>query len=446
MKQTLYSFTEVHLQTRHMQTIAPSSLSAIYPCNLKTKCLAWRARHITGGGPRGWEKCSLNTAVVSVRTSLWRCDSVSPETEEAPLSARSHLYKLETRLKLGSKNVGGLIPLGSPESHRSWESDGNLSEGNELLDKDADVWAFLQSLPKGVHVVCEREIEAGNPVASAAYGCIHVAVWKNRRYALKVVKLGNGDMGWNNVVPFKARLGQDPIQRKQAELISLERFQLRQEIRHVLHCHDIHGVAKCLGVVISDDVRPQVKGMLINNFTKGDLGRFYMHNRNLSCVLKVNIALELARTLDQMHGRNLIHGDVKPNNVLMGDNNHVYFCDFGCAAFVGDPPPLESSKRGTPAYMAPELWRGEPKTTATDVFAFGELLYNLMSHCYRLASCDDSTIEEAYKAGDIWFQEPPRDDWPLQWRNLVLSCMAPNPEDRPSASAVVHRLYEIRPC
>lgn len=62
---------------------------------------------------------------------------------------------------------------------------------------------------------------------------------------------------------YDARSSDDPDQRNIAEMVFEERFDLQQEIRHALHCYDLPGIARCVGLVITDDVCMQVKGMLM---------------------------------------------------------------------------------------------------------------------------------------------------------------------------------------
>lgn len=49
----------------------------------------------------------------------------------------------------------------------------------------------------------------------------------------------------------------------------------------------------------------------------------------------------------------------------------------------------------------------------------------------------------AMQAGNIFFEEPPKEDWPPEWSNLILACMASDPDDRPSACAIVLRLSQM---
>lgn len=47
------------------------------------------------------------------------------------------------------------------------------------------------------------------------------------------------------------------------------------------------------------------------------------------------------------------------------------------------------------------------------------------------------------QAGNVFFAEPPKADWPAEWCDIILACMAADPDDRPSASAIVFRLSQM---
>ncbi|WP_338268327.1 serine/threonine-protein kinase [Corallococcus caeni] len=97
----------------------------------------------------------------------------------------------------------------------------------------------------------------------------------------------------------------------------------------------------------------------------------------------VKIGLDLARGLAAAHRRGVLHRDLKPANAILADSGEVKLLDFGLAKLVeaGSDPALtdDSSLVGTPAYMAPELWRGEPASVQSDIYSLGALLYHLCS-------------------------------------------------------------------
>ena len=102
----------------------------------------------------------------------------------------------------------------------------------------------------------------------------------------------------------------------------------------------------------------------------------------------LRVAEEIAEALDAAHRRRVVHRDLKPGNVMLTEDGHIKVMDFGLAerlphADAGAAPltrdDTDSVVRGTPAYMAPEQIRGEPADRRSDIFAFGIVVYELLT-------------------------------------------------------------------
>jgi serine/threonine protein kinase/tetratricopeptide (TPR) repeat protein len=90
----------------------------------------------------------------------------------------------------------------------------------------------------------------------------------------------------------------------------------------------------------------------------------------------IRIAIEIARALAHAHAASVVHCDLKPANVFLSERGAVKVLDFGVARVFGES---RLGSAGTPAYMAPEQWRGEEEDARADVFALGVMLFEMVS-------------------------------------------------------------------
>ena len=90
---------------------------------------------------------------------------------------------------------------------------------------------------------------------------------------------------------------------------------------------------------------------------------------------------EISSALDHAHRRGIVHRDIKPENILRHEDGAFMLTDFGIAHVVAATTVLtrEGQTAGTPAYMAPELWRDAPIDGRVDFYALGVLLHDLLT-------------------------------------------------------------------
>jgi serine/threonine-protein kinase len=107
----------------------------------------------------------------------------------------------------------------------------------------------------------------------------------------------------------------------------------------------------------------------------------------------IPIARAVAEAAQEAHRHLIVHGDLKPSNVLLGADGRVRTLDFGLARFVrsdasivaettirsSDQAASQTGVQGTPSYMAPEQWEAAPATPASDVWAVGVLLFEMIA-------------------------------------------------------------------
>jgi len=133
--------------------------------------------------------------------------------------------------------------------------------------------------------------------------------------------------------------------------------------------------------------------------------------RRLGIDARLRVFLDVCEAVQYAHRNLIVHRDLKPSNILVDAGGRVKLLDFGIAKLLseGDEARSESGRTLlralTPEYAAPEQLRGDPVTTATDVYSLGVLLYELLTGQgpYRVGRGAASELERA-----ILEEEPPR--------------------------------------
>jgi len=93
----------------------------------------------------------------------------------------------------------------------------------------------------------------------------------------------------------------------------------------------------------------------------------------------IQICIQIARGLSAAHKKNIIHRDIKPNNILITEDSEIKIVDFGLAKLTGEELTKTFSTKGTIAYLAPEIIRGLPGDQRSDIWSLGVTIYEMLS-------------------------------------------------------------------
>jgi eukaryotic-like serine/threonine-protein kinase len=153
--------------------------------------------------------------------------------------------------------------------------------------------------------------------------------------------------------------------------------------------------------------------------------------------LVAGIAVQAARALDAAHGSGIVHCDVKPGNLLLAADGTLKITDFGIARAGGPDQAGGSMLLGTPAYVAPEQVRGLPATPASDQYALGCVLYELLTGAPPFSAGE---VEDVLRQHVEAAPEPVqvrRPDAGAGLADLVMRLLAKDPSARPASAAEV---------
>ena len=146
-----------------------------------------------------------------------------------------------------------------------------------------------------------------------------------------------------------------------------------------------------------------------------------------------SVLRQLASGLAAAHGAGVVHRDLKSSNiVLVEDGQRPVICDFGLSSIGGEAAVETEAVVGTPVTVAPETARGEASTSASDLYAFGVVAFQLLTG--ELPFAGPSVVDAAALEAVVARLE--RAGVPRHWRQLVAQCLDAEPEARPTAEAV----------
>jgi len=128
--------------------------------------------------------------------------------------------------------------------------------------------------------------------------------------------------------------------------------------------------------------RPQGPYFVMPYFENGSLAQRIMPGQGLDALAVLDIALQVAEGLQFAHRRGIIHRDLKPANILLGAGGKTCLADFGLARTMFNDTLVDVERdqlEGTAPYMSPGVAAGNAEDTRCDIYAFGALLYEMLT-------------------------------------------------------------------
>lgn len=182
-----------------------------------------------------------------------------------------------------------------------------------------------------------------------------------------------------------------------------------------------------------------LNGLLKSHLSKRTNAKMFTGTQKSMCIYGI------AGGMMYIHSKNVIHRDLKPDNVFLDAVNHPVIADFGLSRMFDTSQGINMTMGiGTPVFMAPELIDGTDTnyTNAVDVYAFGILLYNFFVDISTSFALDDNggkissqfQLYRRIKKGARPVRHGSIDD---KWWNLITLCWDPSPANRPTFSDIM---------
>lgn len=186
-------------------------------------------------------------------------------------------------------------------------------------------------------------------------------------------------------------------------------------------------------IVIVHDVGEQdsIHFIVMDYLTGNTLDSWMQQHGPMPAAQANHVVQQVASALDYAHEQGVIHRDIKPSNIMLSPTGHVTLMDFGLVrAIEGTGVTRSGILIGTPEYMAPEQIMGQPADRRTDVYAFGVVVYQLLTGQVPFPRTTPPAIFHAH----VYESPPPprvlRPELSPATEAVVLKALAKQPEQR----------------
>ena len=197
-------------------------------------------------------------------------------------------------------------------------------------------------------------------------------------------------------------------------------------------------------VPLYDYWREPDSAYLVMRYLRGGSLRDIIDNQGkLPSEVAGKVLEQVGAALTFAHRNGVVHRDVKADNILMDDDGNAYLSDFGIAKEVGADAGSQGTIEGTPAYLAPEQIRGGEVGPQSDVYAFGIMLYEMLSGKRPFAELTLATLVYKHLNEPLPMIDHDELNLPPAFNAIIQRATAKDPEERyPDAWTLVQEFQK----
>eukprot|EP00755_Sulcionema_specki_P000845 Sspe_Gene.306::Locus_103_Transcript_2_3_Confidence_0.333_Length_2111::g.306::m.306 len=224
-----------------------------------------------------------------------------------------------------------------------------------------------------------------------------------------------------------------PLVVEQALMRELQMLHANYESEHILKYYDAFFRDQKLKILVEYMYYGSLHDLAK---VKSEDGQY--HVKPLNEQVLTAVAGQVLKGLEYMHRHNTIHRDIKPSNILVNLNGKVKISDFGISMDGGEGGEVQDPGGSLP-YMSPERQKEAKHGSAADIWSFGVTLVECALGRYPFAVQDTKGPFDMVQIICQQYNFPPDCGLSEEFRDLCISCMATNPEERPTATeAMTH--------
>ncbi|PIN19218.1 Tyrosine kinase [Handroanthus impetiginosus] len=333
-------------------------------------------------------------------------ENESGQQKSAGPTTKSEDHVAETNRTANNEASGSWSSSANVNSTSSASSCGSTnSSAINKVDMDTDCLDYE---------ILWEDLTIGEQIGQGSCGTVYHALWYGSDVAVKVFS--------------KQEYSDDVI------LSFRQEVSLMKRLRHP-------NILLFMGAVTS----PQRLCIVTEFLPRGSLFRLLQRNTSkLEWRRLIHMALDIARGMNYLHHCNppIVHRDLKSSNLLVDKNWTVKVGDFGLSRLKHETYLTTRTGKGTPQWMAPEVLRNEPSDEKGDVYSFGVILWELVTHKIPWESLNSMQV-----IGAVGFMnqrlELPEDIDP-QWASIIENCWHSDPQCRPSFQELVEKLKDLQ--
>jgi len=368
--------------------------------------------------------------VVGIGGLFWGFKQFLQRRERRRLEDKRKFHKLMRR---DTKSIAKIMPQMSPKASRFpnapaaiavrrllfWKMNQDFEaryEGSEGFTVANKVRLRRKHVEREPWEVDVRQVRFKKKIGAGNFGEVWVGTWMRSAVAIKTVIKSMSKNG-EFVERFK------------------EEIKLMSELQHP-------NIVMFLGA----SLRPPTICLILEYCVFGNMIEFLRGAKEneiaVSMHLILKMALDIARGIKYLHEKmSIIQRDLKGRNVLVDENFNAKIADFGLSRMKSEESDAALTACGTPAWTAPEIVRMEEYTEKVDVYSYGVVLWELIMRQEPYEG--EGGIQIAYMAAEQGLRPPRPEFAPKVYCDLMEECWADSPDDRPTFSEILQRLFKM---